>query len=142
MNAKKCKELRRAAQYRNQTATPGVMDFPGIARMVKAPMFSKHTAIKTCYHRLPMDSEVTKVFTEVTKLDVDKHGKPVMVLEKDPTTGLIGPKYELQANSKPGKLRGTEPKGVYRAMKKFVRRFGFDALTFAARQDFIQGQPA
>lgn len=142
MNAKKCKELRHAAQYRNQTATPGVMDFPGVARGVKVPVFSKHSAVKTCYQRLSMTGEVTKIFTDVVKLDVDRFGKPIMALEQDPKTKLFGPKYEVQFNSKPGKLRANEPKGVYRAMKKFVRHFGFGALNFAARQDFIQGQPA
>lgn len=39
MNEKTAKLLRKVAGYRNQTATPGVMDFPGIARVVKAPVF-------------------------------------------------------------------------------------------------------
>lgn len=102
MNAKKCKELRHATQYRNQTATPGIMDFPGVARGVKVPIFVKGVQ------------------------QLDSEGQPA---------------YEMQFNSKPGKLRANEPKGVYRAIKKFVRQFGYGALTFTARQDFIQGKP-
>lgn len=126
MNAKKAKFLRKAAKYKNQSATPGVMDFPGVARMVKVPVFSKHTAIKTSYLRLPLDTKCTKVFTKVTKLDVDHRGKPVAMLTTDPKTGMIVPEYELAANSKPGKLRADEPKGIYRGLKRAVRALGFE----------------
>ena len=117
MNGKRAKMLRKAAGYRNQTATPGVMDFPGIARAVKVPVFATHEATKTSYEKLPMDTHWTKVYTKVRRLDHGPDGKPVLVLDADGT-----PKYQLEALSKPGVLRPTESKGVYRQLKKFAIR--------------------
>ena len=94
MNAKKAKLLRKATGYKNQSATPGVMDFPGISKMVHVPVF-----------------------------DIHKGGKPVLVLNTDGT-----PKTQIEALSKPGILRATEPKGVYRQMKKLASRYGAAGL--------------
>lgn len=129
MNAKKAKLLRQAAAYKNQSKTPGVMDFPGIARVVKVPVFEKHLATKTSYVRLPLDDRFTKVHTDVPRLTL-RNGKPIMVLRVDGVDesgkSLAGtPAFELVPLSKPGKLRPIEAKGTYRAMKKLVRRFGF-----------------
>lgn len=125
MNAKKAKMLRHAAEYRNQSATPGVMDFPGIARMIKVPMFDTHPAVKTSYIKLPMDDHFTKVHTEVQRLTHGKDGKPIMLMEL-PTAPLykLEPKYQIVALSKPGKLRTTEPKGLYRQLKKLASKHG------------------
>jgi hypothetical protein len=133
MNGKQAKALRRAAGYRNQTQTPGIMDFPGVARFVKHPKFETHTAIKTCYVTLPGDGKPTKVETEVQRLTL-RHGKPIPVIEANPdygkpipgTGGLIDAEqfrqaFDLVPTSKPGRLRPTEPKGVYRMLKKFFR---------------------
>ena len=121
MNAKKAKLLRQAAAYKNQSKTPGVMDFPGIARAVKVPVFEKHVAYKTSYERLPLDDKFTKVITPIERLTL-RGNKPVLVLKPDGE-----PAYELLPLTKPGKLRPIESKGTYRAMKKLVRRFGFHA---------------
>ena len=129
MNAKKAKLLRQAAAYKNQSKTPGVMDFPGIARVAKMPLFEKHMAIKTSYERLPLDDKFTKVHTEVQRLTL-RNNNPVPVLHAgghdEAGVALAGtPRYELLPLSKPGKLRPLESKGTYRAMKKLIRRFGF-----------------
>lgn len=127
MNAKKAKLLRKAAGYKNQSATPGVMDFPGISKMVHMPMFDTHEATKTSYIRLPLDPGFTRVFTRVRRLTHGRDGKPVLVLNTDGT-----PKTRLEALSKPGVLRADEPKGVYRAMKKLSARCGMAGLVAAA----------
>jgi hypothetical protein len=107
------------------------MDFPGIARAVKVPVFEKHLAHKTSYERLPLDDKFTKVITRVERLTL--HGnKPKPVLHAggvdENGVSLAGtPRYELLPLTKPGKLRPIESKGTYRAMKKLVRRFGFHA---------------
>jgi hypothetical protein len=128
MNAKKAKLLRKAAAYKNQSATPGVMDFPGIARAVKVPVFEKHEAIKTSYVWLPMDDGFTKVHTPVERLTI-RGRKPVPILHTggvdEQGKSLAGtPRYELLPLTKPGKLREKEPKGVYRQLKKLSRRHG------------------
>ena len=123
MNAKKAKLLRKAAGYKNQSATPGVMDFPGISKMVHVPVFDTHEAVRTEYIKLPLDAEFTKVFTKVRRLTVGRGGKPVIVLNTDGT-----PKTQIEALSKPGTLRVTEPKGVYRQMKKLASRYGAAGL--------------
>ncbi len=135
MNGKKAKALRQAAGYRNQTATPGIMDFPGVARFVKHPRFEMHEAVKTCYIQLPGGAGHTKVETTVRKLTLGAGRQPIMAMEANPnygkpidgTPGLIDnerftPAFDLVPNSKPGRLRATEPKGIYRALKKLARR--------------------
>ena len=129
MNAKKAKLLRQAAAYKNQSKTPGVMDFPGIARAVKVPVFEKHLVTKTSYERLPLDDGFTKVNTLVERL-VLRNRKPVMILheggfDKDGVSLAGTPRFELLPLTKPGLLRPTESKGTYRAMKKLVKRYGF-----------------
>jgi len=135
MNGKKAKALRQAAGYRNQTATPGAMDFPGVARFVKHPRFETHEAVKTSYVFLPGDTKPTKIETKVRKLALGPGRQPIMVMEANPNygkpvegmPGLIDaeqftPAFDLVPNSKPGRLRATEPKGIYRALKKLARR--------------------
>lgn len=135
MNGKKAKHLRRAAGYRNQTATPGVMDFPGVARFVKHPKFEMHMAIKTSYEFLPGDDKPTKVSTPVQRLTLGRNRQPIPLIEENPeygkiihgTEGLIDAEqfrhaFDLVPNSKPGRLRTNEPKGIYRTLKKLAKR--------------------
>lgn len=135
MNGKQAKALRRAAGYRNQAATPGVMDFPGVARFVKHPKFETHEAIKTSYVFLPGEAKPTKVQTPVQRLTLGRDHKPVALIEENPdygkiipgTEGLIDaeqfrPAFDLVPNSKPGRLRTNEPKSVYRMLKKLAKR--------------------
>lgn len=148
MNGKQAKALRRAAGYRNQTATPGVMDFPGVARFVKHPKFEMHTAIKTSYVFLPGGVKPTKVQTPVQRLTLGRDRKPVALIEENPeygkpiqgTDGLIDAEqfrhaFDLVPNSKPGRLRTTEPKGIYRTLKKLAKRGLLDAA--AKAEEFI-----
>jgi hypothetical protein len=137
MNAKKAKLLRKAASYKNQSATPGVMDFPGVSKAVHMPVFDTHEAVKTSYVRLPLDLEFTKVFTKVRRLTTDRHGKPVLVLNADGT-----PKTQLEVLSKPGVLRADEPKGVYRAMKKLIGRYGTTGFVATSELAATAGAPA
>ena len=135
MNGKQAKALRRAAGYRNQTATPGLMDFPGVARLVKHPKYKTHPAAKTCYVTLPGDDRPTKITTDVQRLTLDRHRQPIPLIEENPgygkpvagTEGLIDNEqfhqaFDLVPNSKPGKIRPTSSKGVYRSLKKLARR--------------------
>lgn len=130
MNAKKAKLLRKAAAYKNQSATPGVMDFPGVSKMVHVPVFDTHEVVKTSYVRLPLDLEFTKVFTKARRLTTDRRGKPVLVLNTDGT-----PKTQLEVLSRPGVLRATEAKGVYRQLKKLTRRLGHAVLVGIASDE-------
>jgi hypothetical protein len=127
MNAKKAKLLRKAAGYKNQSITPGVMDFPGVARAIHVPVFDTHEVTKTSYVRLPLDAGLTKVHTKARRLTLGRDGKPIMVLNADGT-----PKTQLEALSKPGRLRSAEPKGVYRAVKKLAAKYGPAALAGVA----------
>jgi len=148
MNGKKAKQLRDAAGYRSQTETPGVMDFPGVARFVRHPKFETHTTVKTSYEFLPLNRRPTKVETEVQRLTLDRHRQPIPLIEANPdygkpipgTDGLIDAVqfrhvFDLVPNSKPGRLRPTEPKGVYRTLKRLFRRGLLDAA--AKAEEFI-----
>lgn len=138
MNGRKAKMLRAAAQYRNQSATPGVMDFPGVSRMVHVPSFAKHETTKTSYVRLPLDDGYTKVHTKVVRLVHGAGSKPILELNSDGT-----PKYDMVVLSKPGKLRAAEPKGVYRQLKKLSRRHGlfdFKAATLMANIERLHAE--
>lgn len=148
MNGKQAKALRRAAGSRNQTATPGVMDFPGVARFVKHPKFATHETIKTSYVLLPGEEKPTKVQTPMQRLTLGRDRKPVALIEENPdygkpilgTDGLIDAEqfrqaFDLVPNSKPGRLRTNEPKGIYRTLKKLARRGRLSAA--AKAEEFI-----
>lgn len=135
MNGKQAKALRRAAGYRNQAATPGVMDFPGVARFVKHPKFETHEAIKTSYVFLPGGVKPTKISTPVQRLTLGRNRQPIPLIEENPdygkplpgTDGLLDAEqfrqaFDLVPNSKPGRLRTNEPKGIYRMLKKLAKR--------------------
>lgn len=148
MNGKQAKALRRAAGYRNQVTTPGVMDFPGVARFVKHPKFEMHTAIKTNYEFLPGGDKPTKVSTPVQRLTLGRNRQPIPLIEENPeygkpiqgTDGLIDAEqfrhaFDLVPNSKPGRLRTNEPKGIYRMLKKLAKRGLLDAA--AKAEEFV-----
>ena len=150
MNGKQAKALRRAAGYKNQTQTPGVMDFPGVARFVRHPKFEMHTTLKTSYEFLPgLGEKSEKVTTPVQRLTL-RGGKPVPLIEANPdygksipgTDGLLDAEqfrqaFDLVPNSKPGRLRPAEPKGVYRTLKRLFRRGLLDAA--AKAEEFVGG---
>lgn len=138
MNDKLAKMLRHAAGYRNQSATPGTMPFPGVARFYRQPVASTRLTVKTCY--VFMVDKYYKVQTKVLKLVVDRWGKAIMEMERcppgsvpilHPITGkeigrnkeeIVRLKETLVPASKPGRLNATQPKGIYRALKRMVRK--------------------
>jgi len=139
MNAKLAKMLRGAAQYRNQSATPGVMPFPGVARLYQHPVFETRDVVKSSYVRLPLMDKTTKVFTTVRRLVLDNKGRPKQVMETQaigtvPTFDERGvrngtnlapitkAKTDLVPVSKPARLDSQCPKGVYRGLKRLARR--------------------
>lgn len=151
MNAKLAKGIRKATDYRNQTATPGVIDFPGVGKKIyQHPVMLKRMATRTKYVRFHPGEKTVKVATEVARFIVQScpvwyaryrntsipsaYG-PVqeMVVGKDKDTGeyRMEPKVELVPVAKPARLSTDCPKGRYRVAKKFVKRFGVDALAHA-----------
>jgi hypothetical protein len=148
VNSKTAKQLRRAAGYRNQTATPGLMDFPGVARMVKHPRFERRETVKTSYEFLPGLEKPVKVDTPVSRLVLGPRRQPIPVVETNPDFGKpihglpgvidaqeIRQAFDLVPTTKPARLRPTEPKGVYRALKRLARRGLLDAA--AKVEEFV-----
>ena len=121
MNQGLAKTLRAAAQYRNQSATPGILPFPGVARMYKHPVYATRVTTKTCYHRLPMMDKVTKVFTRVKHMVVDRWGKGVLEMETLPD-GVTRVKEQLVPVTKPARLDPQCAKAKYRALKRLARK--------------------
>lgn len=122
MNQGLAKTLRAAAGYRQQSATPGVLPFPGVEkRMYKHPVYSTRITTKTTYHRLPMMDSVTKVYTRVKRMVVDRWGKPVLEMETLPD-GSMRVKEQLVPVTKPARLDPTCAKGKYRALKRLARK--------------------
>lgn len=122
MNSKTCKRLRAAAGYRNATATPSTMPFPGVARMYSHPVYLTHYTRKSSYVRLPLSEKTTKVFTTLERLAHDDRERPVVKMDLDPKTGLSKPKAALVPVSMPARLNAAEPKGVYRGLKRLARK--------------------
>lgn len=124
MNDKLAKACRAAAGYRHQSATPGVIPFPGVARLYSHPVYTTREVVKSSYVRLPGLEKTTKVFTTLTRMVLDSRGKPIMEMETkpDPKTGMIMPKTQLVPVAKPVRLDPQCPKGLYRALKKLARR--------------------
>jgi hypothetical protein len=139
MNAKLAKMLRGGAQYRNQSATPGGMPFPGVARLYQHPVFETRYVIKSSYVHLPLMDKPTKVFTTVRRLVLDNKGRPKQVMETQaigtvPTFDahgvrngtnlkpIVKAKTELIPVSKPARLDSQCPKGIYRSLKRLARR--------------------
>lgn len=122
MNDKLAKALRGAAQYRNQSATPGTMPFPGVARLYRHPVYETRQALRTEYVR--EGGRYVKRTYKVTRLMLDRLGKPVLaplVIDTDVKSETFGqhvPQTALVPVTKPARLDPQQPKGVYRALKK------------------------
>lgn len=95
MNDKLAKALRKVAEYRQQTATPGIIPFPGIARMYQHPIYLRYDG------RIPI--------LQMETVEVD--GKTI-----------TRPKTQLVPVVKPVRLDPQCAKGKYRALKRLVRR--------------------
>ena len=149
MNDKLTKVLRRAAGYRNRTATPCPLKFPGIARMVRHPVYSTRVTRKSTYMRLPMGEAATKVFTRVTHMVVDRWGDPIVVIEthlpgtlpvafdatNKPTEynkfTVVKPKEQLVPVTKAARHEPGSTRGKYRALKRIARRGLLTELSIA-----------
>ena len=148
----KSKMLRGVSGYRNQSATPGLIPFPGVARFYSHPVVSRRPAIRTSYVRLPMDDKVTKVRTRVMSMVLGARNLPVFEMELrpvfEPTLDANGrqvydakgqpathpvlqdgqPVMRMQVKeapvpvTKPARLDPRCPKGVYRSLKRLARR--------------------
>jgi hypothetical protein len=159
VNAKLAKMLRGPAQYRNQSATPGVTPFPGIMRMYRHPVYSTRITTKTSFIRLPMEDKVTKVFTRVRHMVVDRWGKPIVEMvthspgtlpvafgdDGKPTEFnkhvVVQPKEQVVPVVKPVRLDPTCAKAKYRALKRLGRK-GLLIQTGAAIIDSLKEVPA
>lgn len=149
MNAKLAKGIRKATDYRNQSATPGVIDFPGVGKKIyQHPVMLKRMATRTKYVRFHPGEKPVKVATEVARFIMQscpvwyaRHRNtsipsaygPVQMMEPQTRDGVtrVAPKLELVPVAKPARLSTDCPKGRYRVAKKFVKRFGVDALAHA-----------
>lgn len=130
MNAKRCKALRAAAGYRNQTATPGTMPFPGI--MPHGYQFPVLSRIKKTIRVFSRARGEPRKFVEVDRIANSgtwvRNGnfysaEPVFMMSKDGT-----PAFQIMPVSKPGRLNKDQPKGLYRALKKLERKAGLSNI--------------
>lgn len=137
MNDKLAKMLRHHAQYRNQSATPATMPFPGVARMYSVPVYQTRERVKPSYAILPLLAKPIKVFTTLRRMILDHKGRPIPEMDVNPTTGAKTPRTELVPVSKPARLDPTSAKGKYRALKRLARKQllqGLGAAILAAYQ--------
>lgn len=136
LNAKVARELRAAAQYRQQTATPSKPTFPGVARFYTMPVYARRSTLKSSYER--KNGEMVRVFTKVSSLVVvgrkgrepipvivmGEHAHPATFTDKKgverphPKAGqkYMGPKLEMVPATKP--ISATGEKKVYRQLKR------------------------
>lgn len=155
MNQKRAKSLRSAAGYRNQSATPGTMPFPGISKTGRRfPVIETRTAkVKEWSRKLGKYILVTKeriinagTFSRtgnfysadpVWKMQwypkLDAEGKPVSLGPEGKVIdgmgeGEWGEAFGIMPTSLPGRLNGKEPKGLYRALKRLDRKVGIDKV--------------
>jgi hypothetical protein len=156
MNLKLATQLRAAAQYRNQSATPGVTPFPGIHGMVRHPVYASRVTTKTTYER--KSHGWTKVLRRERHPVVDRWGKGVLEMQSHPVGTLptafedgqpvafnqhvvMRPKEHLVPVTKPVRLDPTCAKGKYRALKRLARK-GLLLKTGAAIINSLKGVPA
>lgn len=149
MNAKLAKGIRKATDYRNQAATPGVIDFPGVSKNIyQHPVMIRRDATRTKYVHFFKGLKPVKVETVDQRLviqacpvwyaryrntSIPSAYGPVQMMEPQTKDGVtrLAPKVELVPVAKPARLSTDCPKGRYRVAKKFVKRFGVDALAHA-----------
>jgi hypothetical protein len=122
LNAKVAKELRAAAQYRNQTATPSTPKFPGVARLYSMPVYMTRPAMRSSY--VSRNGEMVKLWTKATAMHViGRKGKEPIIpilMEHDAKTQEMTPKLELVPVTRP--ITVTDQKKIYRALKRLNRR--------------------
>ena len=133
MNAKKAKLLRKAAGYRNQTATPGTIPFPGIMpRGFMMPQPTKRTVTAKTWNPATRKYEHAPAIRIVNSGAWSRRGKfymaePVYDMTID-ENGKPVPKFDVMPTTKPGRLNDKQPKGLYRALKRIESKFGLHGL--------------
>jgi hypothetical protein len=163
MNAKRAKALRAAAKYRNQTATPGTMPFPGIMpRGYRFPVVNRITKLVRVFSRIKGQP---RKFIEVQRIEnsgafsrlgnfysaepvwkmawypkLDENGKPVGIVVEGQGAGEWGQAFEIMPVSKPGRLNAKQPKGIYRELKRLERKVGL-ANIIKGEHDWRQMSP-
>lgn len=135
MNEKRAKALREAAQYRNQSKTPGTMPFPGIfPRGYRLPAVERRTKKVRIFNRTPGQPRKYREVTSIVHSGrIQRVGKfwipiPVVPMIQDKKTGQMIQKFEIMPVSKPGRLNEKEPKGIYRKLKRLDRKFNIKLL--------------
>lgn len=143
MNAKRAKSLRAAAGYRNQTATPGTMPFPGIMpRGYQFPVLSREPKKVRVLNRVKgKPRKYIEVQRIVNSGTFARNGdrwlaEPVFMRNKDGT-----PAIQIMPVSKPGRLNAQQPKGIYRELKRLERLIGL-ANIVKGEHDWRQLSPA
>lgn len=127
LNAKVCKELRKAAEYINQSKTPGSMPFPGIARMYSHPVYTRREAVTTTYEK--KDGKMVRVYHKRASMNVlgrkgtQEFIPTLMEPTYDKETGEFAGnkvKLELVPVTKPARLVDCA-KAAYRDLKRMAR---------------------
>lgn len=130
LNAKAAKEMRSAAKYRNQTATPSHPEFPGVARLYSAPVYATRTKVEHSYEK--RNGEMVKVLRNKRSMVMvhfrGRRSEPQLVMDwqvypKDhPKAGekFWGPKLEVIPVAKP--VAATGAKKIYRNLKRLYRK--------------------
>lgn len=135
MNAKLAKGIRKATDYKNQSATPGVIDFPGVSKKIyQHPVMMRNKNGRLTTRSCPVwyaryrNTSIPSAYGPVQEMVVK-----TAVTGPDDLLGVtrLEPKVELVPVAKPARLSTDCPKGRYRVAKKFVKRFGVDALANA-----------
>lgn len=138
LNAKTAKRLRKAAGYRNASATPAKPTFPGIHHLLRFPTMKRRTTVKRSSACVDGRWAVVETPVEVAcgrrwgyrKFTPD--ADQPMVEEREPTPGGVDIVHTIQAYTpvpvtKPGKYDERTAKGQYIVMKRCMKQ-GFDAI--------------
>lgn len=127
MNAKLAKLLRRNAKYKNQTSTPGVCPFPGVAKnLLEIPVFETRPSFHSTYER--RDGKFVRVIHRRTAMAVvgrigrEEIVRPEMEVKtvkegRFAGSTYMGPRTTLVARPLPARL-GDGPKADYRKLKR------------------------
>ena len=144
MNQKKAKALRRAAGYRNATATPSAIKFPGVARMVKFPTVATRVVTKIVKGYPFWPRKMVELKVQALSSVFIRAGKwwqaEALQMIKTKEDGTVEPQFELVAFSKPARHNTETPRGIYRSLKKLERTVGLEAVA-AGVQEAGYGTP-
>lgn len=136
LNAKTAKMLRKAAGYKNQTATPAAPPFPGIHHLMDFPLFKKRPKTRGT------EPNGEPLMTMQGHMVGNRRFIAVPALEKYEVTDEAGVVHKgtRQATqpvpvTKPAKHNDSTTKGAYRALKTMQKEFGrLPTVTVASDQ--------